>query len=565
MPCFAQKQDRNWAFGYRCGIDFNDLNNPKTFYPLTNSYEVATCISDTSGKLLIYLGSTSNYSSFFKYSLYNGNNVIIPGGDSININSTFERGAIIIPRPDHPDQYYVFYTGFSGDTNWTNPRLFMSLVDMSVGTDGIVLIKNSLVMPYQVEEGISCVKHGNGKDWWLMKHQFLDENDISTSNCFITLLVTSSGISGPYFQHIGSMHPNVNPSGYDYPDGYSCFSQSGNLMAYSAYTTGKVDLFNFDRCTGLLSNHKVVLKNGLYQTYGMEFSPNEKFLYLARMRNYTGILRSELWQYNILTSNNKMIWDDDYLHLYSNYATGQLKLAPDGKIYLPYSRASGPNHPQADSMTTNLCVINYPNSLDTSCGFQPFSFYVGDSAIATCNMPNMPNYNLTAYDVYKASAGENKTICSDNNPDNGVYIGSPPVPGLIYSWTPVTGLDNPISSSPLANPSTTTQYTLTVTDIANTFSCYTNSEMVTVTVKKCSEIGNFDCSLISVYPNPATDYLIVDGFNSPVNFYLSNVLGQEILKTTLIPKQDKISIDLNQGLYLYRINDNCKGKIVITK
>lgn len=60
----------------------------------------------------------------------------------------------------------------------------------------------------------------------------------------------------------------------------------------------------------------------------------------------------------------------------------------------------------------------------------------------------------------QAIAGPDKKTC-DNKP---VQLGVPPRPGLVYHWTPVTGLSNPDISNPIATPSVTTQYTLLVTN-----------------------------------------------------------------------------------------------------
>ncbi len=60
----------------------------------------------------------------------------------------------------------------------------------------------------------------------------------------------------------------------------------------------------------------------------------------------------------------------------------------------------------------------------------------------------------------QANAGPDKETC-DNNP---VQLGGPPEPGRIYKWTPVTGLSDPNISNPIATPSISTAYTLTVTN-----------------------------------------------------------------------------------------------------
>ena len=60
----------------------------------------------------------------------------------------------------------------------------------------------------------------------------------------------------------------------------------------------------------------------------------------------------------------------------------------------------------------------------------------------------------------KANAGPDRETC-DNNP---VQLGGPATPGLVYRWTPTTGLSNPNISNPIATPSVSTTYTLTVTN-----------------------------------------------------------------------------------------------------
>ena len=58
-----------------------------------------------------------------------------------------------------------------------------------------------------------------------------------------------------------------------------------------------------------------------------------------------------------------------------------------------------------------------------------------------------------------ANAGADMMTC-DNNP---VQLGSPPEPNRTYSWSPATGLSDPNIANPIATPSASTQYILTVT------------------------------------------------------------------------------------------------------
>jgi gliding motility-associated-like protein len=57
-----------------------------------------------------------------------------------------------------------------------------------------------------------------------------------------------------------------------------------------------------------------------------------------------------------------------------------------------------------------------------------------------------------------ADAGPDKLLCNGATAQLGVI----PKPGLVYSWSPTTGLSDPNISNPIANPPTSTHYTLTV-------------------------------------------------------------------------------------------------------
>lgn len=62
---------------------------------------------------------------------------------------------------------------------------------------------------------------------------------------------------------------------------------------------------------------------------------------------------------------------------------------------------------------------------------------------------------------------------------SGGLIGSNPVYGMTYSWTPTIGLTNPLMSNTIANPTVGTNYTLTVKDTAT--GC-TSTDMVLVDI-----------------------------------------------------------------------------------
>ena len=75
------------------------------------------------------------------------------------------------------------------------------------------------------------------------------------------------------------------------------------------------------------------------------------------------------------------------------------------------------------------------------------------------------NYHYLSAQCPTADAGANQTICTGGS----VQIGpAQPAANAIYSWSPATGLSNPNIPNPIASPSATTTYTLTVSTPPNT-------------------------------------------------------------------------------------------------
>jgi gliding motility-associated-like protein len=90
----------------------------------------------------------------------------------------------------------------------------------------------------------------------------------------------------------------------------------------------------------------------------------------------------------------------------------------------------------------------------------------------------------------------NMTDVTINCANDSTLIGPTPVPGYTYQWQPPSGLSNPTIAQPLASPTTTTTYTLTVNGLC--------SEPVTVTADFSSPNANagpnkiLDCEQTSV-------------------------------------------------------------------
>ncbi len=134
-------------------------------------------------------------------------------------------------------------------------------------------------------------------------------------------------------------------------------------------------------------------------------------------------------------------------------------------------------------------------------------------------------------DLLQAFAGTDTLICKNHT----IILGSSQTaiggtPDYFYTWYPETYLDNPTSPNPTCSPEESTTYILTVTDNSG---C-TSTSIVSVGVDQCLGIPlNYNSIDISVYPNPASDYFIIQGLPleaQSIDIRLVNQLGQTILK-----------------------------------
>jgi hypothetical protein len=181
-------------------------------------------------------------------------------------------------------------------------------------------------------------------------------------------------------QITGDYHPTACASqGVFSPDGakYARYDQGDWTDEY-----GFLNVFNFDRCTGLLSNRQVVTIPhwvNWWGAAGVAFSPNSKVVYVNDTRC--------LYQYDLtapdIASTQYLVgtYDGYESPFGSTFYQGQL--APDGKIYWSCTNGEDVLH-----------VINQPDSLGAACNFGQHSVQL--LSYNAFGLPNHPNYYLGA-------------------------------------------------------------------------------------------------------------------------------------------------------------------------
>ena len=141
------------------------------------------------------------------------------------------------------------------------------------------------------------------------------------------------------------------------------------------------------------------------------------------------------------------------------------------------------------------------------------------------------------------------------HPGDTAHLGTTGRSDITYSWQPATGLSNVNIANPIAHPSVTTQYILTVTD-TNQWAC--NNVMYDTVVVTVGYVGikqqTGNTIQIKVYPNPASTSLTLKISEGEGTIIITDVLGNVVHYQ--IAKSANCQIDISNlidGVYVYKV------------
>ena len=143
-----------------------------------------------------------------------------------------------------------------------------------------------------------------------------------------------------------------------------------------------LDLYDFDRETAHISNHRNLEIPASYSVSGICFSPNNRFIYVSN--------GSELWQVDLEEPllEDGLILVDEYEHIpgfTDNFA--KMQMGPDCRIYM-----------SSTNSTPTLHVINKPNEKGEACDFVQRGFDL-PSRCRLGSLPNFPHFRIDEDEV----------------------------------------------------------------------------------------------------------------------------------------------------------------------
>ena len=239
----SQGETNNWYFGNGAGIHFN---NDGSVTALTegelNTTEGCATISDASGGLLFYTDGIT---------VYNRNHEIIQNGQGLYGDPSSTQSALIVPKPEDANLYYIFTvdtSAFEGDPDF---GLNYSVVDISMNNGkGAVTQKNVRLLSDCSEKITAVVKDCADKSIWVITLASLSGSS-SPFDTYHAFEVSPAGVEKT------AVRSTFTDLVVEDPRGYLKLSSDGTKIV-SANSRFGLYIYDFDARTGRLSNQEKI-------------------------------------------------------------------------------------------------------------------------------------------------------------------------------------------------------------------------------------------------------------------------------------------------------------------
>jgi hypothetical protein len=382
--------------------------------------------------------------------------------------------------------------------------------------------------PADVAEKVAATRDAARSGFWIIFHEYT--SGAAGTNAFYAYHLSAAGIDNVNVSNVGT--PIVNGGSGLRARGEMKISPDGTLLA-TANEEQVSELFRFNNSTGAVS--LIVTLDANQEHYGVSFSPNSRLLYINTGWGLTNP-STNIFQYNLaslapaaITASRVQVGTS------SDGSLGGMQIAPDGRIYITKngstslgaincpdvagvgctyidkaftftgSRSGSWGLPNlilesvatpsfAGPTDTSICI---GSSVRIGIAARPgytYSWTPGGTLSSTTAADPIASpasttiYQVTATNPFGCTTIDNVTVTVNPLPqivksnDTTICAGqSTPLTasgGATFRWSPATGLSDPNIANPVASPSATTTYNVTVT---NASGC-SDSAKVTVTV-----------------------------------------------------------------------------------
>lgn len=547
--CFSQFHDNHWLLGYEGG----SISEPDDSFGISilSFYDAELSIENNQLIDLWFDGAGNSFSDFDGNLLLSSNGIEVRNYyDAPLLNGNFNgafgdpesivaQSSVFLPHSMNTEDISLLRMLYSEGVPILGKSIEHSRIDPYFEGVGLLYDDTSIAAVDSLSTGeLTACRHANGRDWWVLLSK-------ANESLIYTLLIT------PFEIEI------VDSIEVDFPLysglGQSLFSPDGSFYVRINLVDGidgddYLDIFDFDRCNGVVSNHRQINIGAGASSGGGAISPSSRYLYVS---HFNHVYQYDLMAQDIAETKDTVATYDGYLEwnfFHSRFY--QAQLAPDGKIYLNCS-----------SGVKVLHVINQPDQAGTACDFAQHTINLPNNNAFT--LANHPNYRLGPIDDTPCD-----TLDIDNFPKAYYRIDRNPEDTLAFNFQDLSFYEpndwlwnfGDGTSSIERHPNHTYQNAgiyevcLTVSnDLGSDTHCRT-LELGPVAVHTPTQLS------FNTFPNPVKDVLVFDlGSYYPLNgqFRLYNTAGQQVFSQQVLYHQAQLKLTtLPSGIYFYEFWDS---------
>lgn len=407
-------------------------------------------------------------------------------------------------------------------------------------------IKNDTILVDTLGIGqLTAARSGDGSSWWILVNK-------NYTNQYHKLLLQGDTVLNLGITAVGdTIRTGLGAAKFS-PDGRK-FAKL-DLVDWDNQT---ISIYDFDRCSGELSNPAHIRDTGFTLMGGLAFSENSRFLYVPYF--------SYLYQFDLEAEDieaSRVLISPSI----NGWAYFLAQLAPDGKVYISHQGTQDSIH-----------IIHQPNRRGHACGFVHLGQPLPANTFRT--MPNFPYYGLGPLDGSPCD-----TLGIDNPPPTAAFEHTQDTSALAveffdashyaYEWLWDFGDGSPSSDThhPVHTYTQDGTYQVCLT-VSNVSGADTHCETLYIGTTPVREVAEMEVGL-EVWPNPVGDVLhlrlrSLPRFVNVTNFTLFDIHGRAVQQIAWPKAATTLELDtahLPVGMYFYELRDAGRvlaaGKVV---
>ncbi len=290
-------QNTNWVMSKQAGLYFNG-SQPVPQSSAVGMTECSAAVSDAGGNLLFYTDG-SNVWDRTGTMMPNGANINGPGTNTY----TTTQGALIVPFPGNPNLYYVFSL---------YSYLYLNVVDMSLNNGNGDIVTGyplrGIIWNGVLGEKLIAIRGCDANIWVVTRSNNRPE--------FLSFEINANGINTT---PVISSNMGVLPASYYFQGEMKASADGSKIVTVNTRQESAVELFKFDITSGQVYHQEVI--DTPMSSYGVAFSPDGSKIYISDLHN-----GGKLIQYDLHNNNSRTV-------IGNTTGVTQLKLAQNDKIY----------------------------------------------------------------------------------------------------------------------------------------------------------------------------------------------------------------------------------------